>query len=310
MKKNKTNNRNNILRAALSLMLSVTIIVTAGAPAFAASPFRYSTMQLLKKNGKTFDLRVEAKQKLYGYDTLQGACAYKGFGYFALFNRDVEKCKIVKVRLSDLKVVKVSKALPVQHANNLTYNSKKKLLMATCCRPNKDRVVFINPKTLRYVSRKDIKLKSSKKIPQSVVNKYKGFTAITYNAKHDRYIGRLRGSNDVIIFSGKLKPLKYVKMKGNNNEMLKQGMESVGDYIYDVRSFKGKYNYNMVTIHTMSGKYVGKMKFSRGSLPGKELECIFHDGSQFYAGFYFSTSQKNDTKENKVKRYSYIYKLN
>ena len=286
-------------------------VAAASLKTTAAAPIKsYRSMTLLKKGGKTFDLRKAARQMLYRYDTLQGACANKGYGYFTLYNRSVEKCKIVKVDLTDMDVVKVSKALPVYHANNLTFNTKKNLIVATCCKVKDKRVVFIDPDTLKVRYIKDIKLKSSKKIPKSVVNTYKGFTAIAYNEKNDCYVGRLRGSGNVIIFNGSMKPVRYVKLKGKKTYLLNQGMESVGNYIYDVRSFKGSHNYNCVTIHTMSGKYVGKMKFQRGEAPGRELECIFHDGSQFYAGFYCTTSQLHDFMKFRVKRNNYIYKLN
>ena len=78
--------------------------------------------------------------------------------------------------------------------------------------------------------------------------------------------------------------------------MLVQGIETCGDYIYDVRSFQGKIRYCMVTVHTMSGKYVGQLKFPNKSAPYKELECIFHDGKQFYAGFYYSTVKVKGNK--------------
>ena len=298
-----------IFKRAAVLLLSFVILLVSALPAFAAPITKYKSMTLLKKNGKRFDLRVAAHQKLYAYDTLQGACAHDGYGYFTLYNRNVEKCKIVKVELSTLKVVKVSKPLPIYHANNLTYNTKRNLIVATCCKVRDKRAVLIDPKTLKTVGKKDIKLKASSKIPKSVVSSYKGFTAIAYNEKHDCYVGRLRDNNNVIIFNGNLKPVKYVVLKGKKTYLLNQGMESFGNYIYDVRSFKGKRKYSVVTIHTMSGKYVGRMVFPYGKKPGRELECIFHDGNQFYAGFYYTTSQQHDYKSYNVKRYNYIYKI-
>jgi hypothetical protein len=180
-------------------------IAAAALKTAAAAPIKsYRSMTLLKKGGKTFDLRKAARQMLYRYDTLQGACANNGYGYFTLYNRSVEKCKIVKVDLATLEVIKVSKPLPVYHGNNLTFNTKKNLIVATCCKVKDKRAVFIDPKTLKVRYNKDIKLKASKKIPKSVVNSYKGFTAIAYNEKNDCYVGRLRGSGNVIIFNGSM----------------------------------------------------------------------------------------------------------
>lgn len=298
------------MKHTAAILFAALILITSASSVFAEPILGYSSQVILTKNGKAFDLREEAGQSLYGYDTLQGACANDGYLYYTLYDRNKEKCKIVKADIYTLDVIKVSAPLPVYHANNLTYNTKKNLLVATCCKVKMKRAVFVDPVTLNVVSQKDIKLKKSKKIPKSVVRSYKGFTAIAYNEKHDCYVGRLRNNNNVIIFDGELNPVSYVKLKGKRTDLLNQGMESVGDYIYDVRSFKGKRKYNMVTIHTMSGAYVGKMQFPYGQSPGNELECIFHDGDSFYAGYYHTTSQKHDYKKYRVKRVNYIYRLN
>ncbi|MBP3897620.1 MAG: hypothetical protein J6D57_07325 [Mogibacterium sp.] len=272
---------------------------------------RTASMTLVKKGNGAFDFRSEAGEKLYGYDTLQGACANAGYAYLTLYNRNVESCKIVKVKLSTREVVKVSSPLPVYHANCLTYNTRKNLLVATCCRVMDKRAVFIDPNTLTVTSYKDIQLtKKVKRLPKSVRRKYKGFTAIAYNSQKDCYVGRLRSNNNVIIFDGNLNPKKYVVLKGKQTALLNQGMDSVGNYIYDVRSFKGKKKYSMVTVHTMSGKLVGKVKFPYGPAPGNELQCIFHDGRQFYAGFYYTTSQAHDYASYHVNRTNTLYYLN
>lgn len=271
-------------------------------------------MTLIMKGNTAFNFRTAAKQKLYQYDTLQGACANGGYAYLTLYNRRVERCKIVKVKLSNLSIVKVSASLPIYHGNNLTYNTRKNRIVATCCtteKSAKNRVVFINPKTLKVTAVKNIKLtKKVKKLPKKVWKKNKGYTAIAYNEKHNCYVARLRQNDNIVILNKDLKPLRYVVLKGKKTGLLVQGIETVGDYIYDVRSFKGRYHYCMVTVHTMSGKYVGQMKFPIGAAPGRELECIFHNGKQFYAGFYYSTSQMDDTKRNHVNRVNLIQRLN
>ena len=271
-------------------------------------------MTLLKKGNAAFNFRIAAKQKLYRYDTLQGACANGGYAYLTLYNRNVERCKIVKVKLSNLSVVKVSASLPIYHGNNLTFNTRKNRIVATCCTTSKkakNRVVLINPSTLKVTSIKNIKLtKKVKKLPKKVRKKNKGYTAVAYNEKHNCYVARLRQNGNVVILNKNLKPVRYVKLKKKKTGLLVQGIETVGDYIYDVRSFKGRHHYCMVTVHTMSGKYVGQMKFPYGTAPGKELQCLFHNGRQFYAGFYYSTSQMDDTKKNHVNRVNLIQRLN
>ena len=67
--------------------------------------------EIIRFNSATYNLRVAAGEKLFGYDTFQGACSDGTNAYYILYNRTVEKCKIVKVRLKDFKLVKVSSAL-------------------------------------------------------------------------------------------------------------------------------------------------------------------------------------------------------
>ena len=288
----------------------VAPVTEAQAAAKKSSKQRTAYLESVRKDNNVFDFRTEAGEKLYGYDTLQGACANKGYAYLTLYNRYVEKCKIVKVKLSSRDVVKVSDPLAIYHANCLTYNTRKNLIVATCCRVKTKRAVFINPDSLKVVSYKDISLpKKVKNLPKSVRRKYSGFTAIAYNEKKNCYVGRLKGNHNVLIMDANLKPIRYVKLKGKQTSLLNQGMDSVGNYIYDVRSFKGKKKYNLVTVHTMSGKFIGQVKFPYGKAPGNELECIFHDGRQFYAGYYHTTSQLKDFASNHVLRTNKLYKV-
>lgn len=305
-----------ILALLITFTISFTMVLTAPLTTADAAGIRKpvkqrtASMSLVMNGSAAFDFRAAAGETLYHYDTLQGACANDGYAYLTLYNRNVEKCRIVKVRLSTLEVIKVSKPLKIYHANSLTYNTKKDLLLATCCKVKQKRAVFVDPETLKVVSYKDIKLTGKiKNLPKSVKRSYKGFTAIAYNETKNCYVGRLRGNNNVIIFDGNLKPKKYVVLKGKQSSLLNQGMDSVGNYIYDVRSFKGNRKYSMVTVHTMSGKLVGKVKFPYGRFPGNELQCIFHDGSQFYAGFYYTTSQIHDYASYHVTRTNTLHYL-
>ena len=305
------------MKRLISLLLTfaivfATVMTLPTERSYAASGNnRAASLTAVMKGGKAFDYRTEAGERLYSYDTLQGACANRGFAYLTLYDRTVEKCKIVKVNLNTLAVVKVSAPLPVYHASTLTYNTRKNQIVATCCRVKEKRVVFVDPNSLTVIGYKDIYLnKKVKKLPKKERKRYKGFTAITYNEKSNCYVGRLKSSGNAIVFDGEMNPKRYIKLKGKNSKLLNQGMDSAGNYIYVVQSFKGKRKYNLVTVHTLSGKLVGRMTFPYGKAPGNELQCIFHDGRSFYAGFYLTTSQQNDTKANHVNRTNLLYRVN
>ena len=76
----KRTGRNNIFTGFIAVLM---IILAAGQiPAEAVVQSEYLTP--LTKNGAMFDYRAEAGQKLYKYDTLQGACANNGYAYLTL----------------------------------------------------------------------------------------------------------------------------------------------------------------------------------------------------------------------------------
>ena len=296
------------LLIALAVFATSTLALPVENVDAASGKSRSASLELVKDGNSFFDYRTAAGEKLYGYDTLQGACANKGFAYLTLYNRNNQHCKIVKVNLATKDVVLTSAALPLYHGNNLTFNTRKNLILVTCADGNPKRAVFVNPDTLTITSSKYIKLsKKVKRLPKKVRRKYKGFSAIAYNEKKNIYVGRLKDRNDVIIFDGNLNPKKFVKLKKEKKKLVRQGLESRGNYIYDVRSFKGKNKYNVVTVHKMNGKYVGKVTFPYGKAPGSELECIFHDGGTVYAGFYLTTNQKHDLPSYHVQRSNELY---
>ena len=100
-------------RLSASLLAICMIFVAAmQAPqtVWAAETFEtvYADRTMIKSGDDRWDIRIEAGQKEKGYDTIQGACSYKGYAYMALYNRDREKIKIAKVSLKTMEVEMVS----------------------------------------------------------------------------------------------------------------------------------------------------------------------------------------------------------
>ena len=260
-----------------------------------------------KKKGDKFELRKGARQALYKYDTLQGACADDGYGYYTLFNRKKDKCRLVKVRLKDMKVIKVSRALAVNHGNSLTYDSKRGRLVV--CHGDKGtwKITLVDPKKLKVIGTRKIRIgKSVPGMPKKVRRQFNGITAIAYNAKRDVYVARIKDEHNLVILTSKFKVKRYMKACGKS-DMLFQGMDSYGDYIFDCQSFDKKHKYNLITIRNWKGKVVSRVKIRRKA--GLELEEVYHDGPVFYAGFYYTTNQYHDDKKYRVKRYGYLYRI-
>ena len=261
-------------------------------------------------DGTVFNLTKQAGQKLYAYDTLQGATAGKGYGYFSLYNRKNTTAKIVKVRLSDMKVVKVSGVLYVKHANELTYNKRNNTIVVANADPTPKRISVVDANTLRVKYHKTLVMpKKIKGMSKKQCKKFKGIGAIAYNEKHNFYVCRMRKTNDLLFLNAKFKPYKRVKQKSKVKGMLYQGLDSYKDCIMVCQSFKGKKKYNLITVYNMNGKKLARFKMYLGK-PTRELETIFHNGNQFYVGCYSCYGSKTDLQKYHVKRENKIYRIN
>ena len=283
-----------------------------------------ATVSRLTYNGKVLELRKLANQSVGSYDTLQGGCRVGNYGYYVMYNRNVEKCKIMKVNLSTGKRVKLSTALKISHGNDLTYNPNKKVLVAAHCTENARKVSEIDPDTLKIIRTKTIKLnKSLPGLTTSRYNAYIGIAAIAYNAEHKQYVARTKPSNDLIYLDENFNVIRYVRLIEKDNQLY-QGMDTAGDYILVGQSFKGDKPYNIISVYDWDGNYISKVNIKKGY----ELENIYHNGSTYHAAFYTSYYEtyyvtkfkikkvrgknvkvKTKLKYTRLQRVNYVYKL-
>lgn len=261
-------------------------------------------------DGTVFDLTSQAGQKLYDYDTLQGAAAGKGYGYFTLYNRDNNYVKIVKVKLSEMSVVKVSGPLDIKHANGITYNGRNNTIVVADSTPVPKRISVIDANTLTLRYHKTLKMPGKVKgMSKKQRRKFKGVGAIAYNEQRNCYICLMRKTHDLLFLNASFKPTKRVKQKSRISGLLYQSLDTYKDCIMVCQSFKGKKNYNAVTVYNMKGKKIARFTMGAG-VPQLELEAVFHDGNQFYAGFYSNYGARADYEKLHVKRQNRIFRIN
>lgn len=261
-------------------------------------------------DGSYFNLMKQAGQRLYEYDTLQGATAGKGYGYFTLYNRNNNHVKIVKVKLSEMSVVKVSAALHINHANEITYNGRSNIIVVANSTPVPKRISVIDANTLTIKYHTTITMpRKVKGMSKRQRRKFKGIGAIAYNEQRNCYICRMRKTHDFLFLDANFKPFKRVKAKSKLKKLLYQGLDSYNDCIMVCQSFKGKKKYDAVTVYNMKGKKIARFTMGAGS-PMLELQTVFHDGNQFYAGFYCNYGAKADQQKLHVKRENSVYRIN
>ncbi len=197
----------------------------------------------------------------------QGAASDGTYAYLALRNSGDTAAVIAKVRMSDGTLVAVSERLALGHANDMTYNTKKKLLVVVHGQTEGNILTLVNPETLTVVEDVTIEKKAG---------------AITYNPETDTYaIGR--GGKNLHILDGEL---NYVKSydKPALSGYTAQGMGSDGKYIFFPVSSASK---NLLETYDWDGNKVGEISITTG----EESESLFYVNGQYYVCFNVNGSQ-------------------
>ena len=224
-----------------------------------------------------------------GYRANQGGGTDGTYSYHALCKKGSSTyVKIVKTRLKDMKVVKVSKDLKLHHANDITYDPVHKRLVVTHNAVKRKRVTFINPKTLKSMGYKDIKIPTTLKgATKSQLSAVKGFASVTYmtGGKYAvNYIGIISGNHNFLVLDKNFKPIEYITVdtKFNGSQIYYQGADNIGDKLYVVVYPRKKSRRDFIIAYDMDGNFKGKINL----LKGYETENMFHAGNAQYMTLY------------------------
>lgn len=242
--------------------------------------------------GKKTDIRKKAGKAIKTYTVAQGSCSDGSYIYMAFEQKKSEKkkhrVKIVKMRASDLKVVKISKALNVGHANDLTI--KGGILYIT---HSKGSATIHRVKAGDLSAMKGIKVTG---IPAKIKDKVKAYNGIAWDGKH--FLIKVMSGSLVLVCDASMKVTRVFKLK--KSFKVSQGMAADGKYIYRGYSVMQSKDKNRLAIFDYSGKLV-----KTGILPlTGELEGIFLMGRQLYGSVH-----RRYKKKGKTKRKAYVFRV-
>ncbi len=245
----------------------------------------------LKNSNKVrYEYRRLAKQKMYKYDTFQGACSHGGYSYHILYNRVNQRCKIIKVSFKTHKVVKRSASMALDHGNDMTYDTARDRLVVVHYGKRPMRLTAVDPVTLKILFSKNVK-KPTERLPgasTAFTKSISGVTGIGYDAAADEYIVSIMGARHYMAIDPNFKPLRVIKVP-DKGHYVRQGMTVIDGFI--VRSFsadKKPYNQNILYVYDLAGNFIKTVKLGRGF----EIESIYFRGSRLYASTYRSYYKK------------------
>jgi len=289
-------------RPTTSLSRTASVRTKTGTPKTIPRKYREKYFKIIKKDKNTeeavykyrtvtaaFELKRASGVSERGYRANQGGGCDGTYSYNALCKKGSKTyAKIIKTRLSDMKVVKVSKDLKLNHANDITYDPVNKRVVVTHNDVKRKRVTFVNPNTLKSMGYKDIKIPTTLKgATKAQMAAIKGFASVTYmtGGKYKgNYIGVISGNHNFLVLDKYFKPIEYITVnkKINGSQVYYQGADNMGDKLYIAVYPKKKSRRDFIVAYDMDGNFLGKVNL----IKGYETENIFHVGNTQYMTLY------------------------
>ena len=237
--------------AAIILFATVAVCI----PAATAIDGFYTTAELL-------DIKehIENDADMDKYATAQGACTDGRYAYFAVQQNGTT---ILKYDMRSWKLVDSKQYGSVLgHANDMTYNPTRNLILVANNGPEYNVLTGIDPDTLEIRGAATIKL---------------DIYSIAYNPDRDIYVVGISGGYKFAFLNNRFKVIK--KFKGVETVYTRQGGDCDEDYIYFAQSGGD----NAVVIYDYDGKYVDIISLGNDD----EVENIFHVGKSFYTTMHY-----------------------
>ena len=202
----------------------------------------------------------------------QGGCSDgEKYYYTALMHYDFDSNQednytcIVKTDLTSGKEVQRSERLKLNHANDITYNRKKNLLVVCNNKPNYKRLTLIDASTLEFIKYVELPF---------------GVYSIDYNEERDVYAVGISGTWDFRLLDSELSVLddKIFKGSTSTSRYTKQGMCVDDELIYFIL-WDGKYKdlpgfQNVISVYDWEGRFKGLIEFDVGVKEPESLSIV------------------------------------
>lgn len=219
--------------------------------------------------GVTAEGKYAALENIEKWGVLQGCCTDGTWVYAILENQYIATEKagefksegiIFKIDPATWEIKSQSESLPLDHGNDITYNSKTGFLMVVNCYDNPYRITRVDPETLTVVDTIDIQYK---------------IYGLAYHEEKDMYVAGIRGTYDFVILDAEFHMVQ--SCTGVDTGFIKQNIDCDDQYIYFVQ-----YQQNSIICYRWDGTYAGAY-YVAGCYA--EAESMFHVGDDFYMAY-------------------------
>ncbi|MBQ1400736.1 MAG: hypothetical protein IIY99_00135, partial [Firmicutes bacterium] len=261
----------------------------------------------VKKNGKVrrvrarLDVSRAARQKLYGYDTVQGAASDWTYSYTILLNKSNGYSRIVKMKGGTSKVVRISKVMYLGHGNGMAYNPDRKILVVAHGKATKGVLSVVRARDLKYMKKVRIKYgKSLTGYNGDDLHGIKTYSGVSYLPGKKQYVLTPNEKVAAVYLDRDFNPVRYQTLyyKFPNQT---QGTHAEGELLFRSASPKGSGPDNAFFIYNTFGVFLKKIKIPVAG----ELESLYFVGNKLFGAIYRS---RYVTRTKIVKKYYYVKK--
>lgn len=202
-----------------------------------------------------------------GFSTAQGAATDGKYAYVVMKKKEdnVETDRVVKIDMETMQVVLESQEMPLDHANDMTYDPIKKRLVVVNMLNNL--ISIIDPETLELVEQKTPAY---------------GTWGVGYIDGTEQYAFLAYGSpSGLVITDSDFAPIRSSKL-ADTTGYIGQGMDADAKYAYVPLSPDSGARDNIIQIFDIkTGEYLGKVSVKTSM----ESESMFHIGDDHYLHF-------------------------
>ena len=206
---------------------------------------------------------------------MQGGGTDGKYGYFIMVTRgpsETAMSYIHKVDLTTWQVLRVSRPLPLNHANDLCYDPKHHRLVISHCDIYPDRVSFVDPDTLELLEQRTI--------PQP-------HYSMAFCPEKGLYVAGKSRTYDFVLLDEDFQPQRLLPGEDGH---VKQGLECDEDYIY---FFQTGIRNNWIFLFDWDGNFLRKIPVPMVG----ESENLFVWGDRFIGAFNNNEERTGDIYE-------------
>lgn len=203
---------------------------------------RISSRTISGSGNLGINLRTLIGEAHNGYAVVQGGCTDGTFAYYLMVSSATQKGRVLKLRISDNKVIKTSDILNIHHGNGMTYDARRNQLVVVARESRKQELTAIDANSLTIKKQENVKynyFKDAKSGALSPTHQSRGLAAIAYNKRYDVYLALEREYHNILIFDPDTFEAKGIAFTSITSKYpgTYQAMDADDRYVYLVQSY-------------------------------------------------------------------------